>query len=261
MTAKTAEDRLRYAKLYSHKLETGNVQELLQLSPDKRIHAMKAISCLAKYTGKYDRWLQLRQRYGLKWTSGNEALATLERFFDDNKTLDAMMQWLNQARQALPKAYGDTLLFCTLTGLRASECINCIKLIKDPEHFKTYYNEGRQCLEHFRFSKIFIRRTKAAYISIVNKEILAIAQKIEKTPRYNGLKMACRHRSLDMQMKYCRKIFASYLRQSAGIPSETVDLLSGRVPKSVFARHYFAPSVDYREKVLQAVGQLSHELG
>jgi hypothetical protein len=144
MTAKTAEDRLRYAKLYSHKLETGNVQQLLQLSPDKRIHAMKAISCLAKYTGTYDRWLQLSQRYGLKWTSGNEALATFERFFDDNKTLDTMIQSLRQARQVLPKAYGDTLLFCTLTGLRASECINCIKLIRNPEHFRTYYNEGRQ---------------------------------------------------------------------------------------------------------------------
>jgi hypothetical protein len=39
---------------------------------------------------------------------------------------------------------------CTLTGLRASECINSIRLVKYPEQMKTYYNEGRQTLEHFR---------------------------------------------------------------------------------------------------------------
>jgi hypothetical protein len=93
-----------------------------------------------------------------------------------------MIEWLRQARQQLPKAYGDTFLFCTLTGLRASERVSCIRLIKDPENFKTYYNESRQCLEHFRFPKIFIRRTKAAYISLVDKEILEIANNTSKTP-------------------------------------------------------------------------------
>jgi intergrase/recombinase len=55
-----------------------------------------------------------------------------------------------------------------------------------------------------------------------------------------------------MDMRYCRKIFASHLRQSAGIESKIVDLLQGRVPRTVFARHYFTPSLDYRQKVLQA---------
>ena len=36
-----------------------------------------------------------------------------------------------------------------------------------------------------------------------------------------------------MRLKYCRKIYASYLRQ-AGIESEIVDLLSGRAPRKVF---------------------------
>jgi hypothetical protein len=38
-------------------------------------------------------------------------------------------------------------------------------------------------------------------------------------------------------MAYCRKIYASWLRQS-GIESEIVDLLQGSVTKTVFARHY-----------------------
>ena len=200
---------------------------------------MKALSNLAKFTGTYDTWLQLRQRYNLKWSTGTEKLDAFECFFDDNKTLDTMLQWLRQVHQELPKSYSNFFVFCTLTGLRASECVACIRLIKDPESFKTYYNEGRQCLEHFRFAKVFIRRTKAAYISLVDKEILEIAQNCTNNPpSYNALKMALRHRSLDMQLKYCLKIYASYLRQN-GIESEVVDLLQGRVPKSVFARHYF----------------------
>jgi intergrase/recombinase len=48
-----------------------------------------------------------------------------------------------------------------------------------------------------------------------------------------------------MEMAYCRKMFASHLRQS-GIESEIVDLLQGRVPKAVFARRYYRPKLDYR---------------
>src|SRR5919107_2974119 len=97
-------------------------------------------------------------------------------------TLDIMLQCLREACQELPKAYSNFFMFRTLTGLRSSECVNCISPIKDPENFKTCYNEQRQWLEHFKFANLFICRTKAAYISLVNKEILRIAQRIEKPP-------------------------------------------------------------------------------
>jgi intergrase/recombinase len=58
-----------------------------------------------------------------------------------------------------------------------------------------------------------------------------------------------------MQMKYCRKIYASYLRQ-ARIESEIVDLLQGRMPRTVFARHYFRPNAEYKDRVLDAVNKL-----
>jgi hypothetical protein len=48
--------------------------------------------------------------------------------------------------------------------------------VKDPEQLKTYLNTSHQALEHFRFPKIFIRRTKAAYIRLVNDEFLEIAK-------------------------------------------------------------------------------------
>ena len=40
------------------------------------------------------------------------------------------------------------------------------------------------------------------------------------------------------------------------IESETVDLLQERVPKTVFACHYFTPSREYRTRVLRALNSL-----
>lgn len=45
---------------------------------------------------------------------------------------------------------------------------------------KYYYNPEQQFLEHFRFPEIFLRCTKSAYISIVDKQLLQIAQKVER---------------------------------------------------------------------------------
>lgn len=87
MTYKTAQDRLRYAKQFGKALETGNVFDLLNLQPDKRIHAMKALSNLAKFIGKYDVWLQLRLRYDLKWSTGTEKLDALSAFLMTTKHL------------------------------------------------------------------------------------------------------------------------------------------------------------------------------
>ncbi|MDQ4050619.1 MAG: hypothetical protein M3093_03300 [Thermoproteota archaeon] len=57
MIPKTAEDRIRYAKQYVDLLasdERCNI--LLSAPPNKRIHIMKALSCVARFTGHYEHW-------------------------------------------------------------------------------------------------------------------------------------------------------------------------------------------------------------
>ena len=93
-----------------------------------------------------------------------------------------MIQWLRQVRQELPKSYCDFFVFCTLTGLRASEAKAAVRLINMSGVHPSYYNSERQCLEHFRYPEIFLRRTKASYISLVDEELLGIAKNIGKTP-------------------------------------------------------------------------------
>jgi hypothetical protein len=260
MTPKTAEDRIRYAKQFGISLlaNNENAASLLRLSPNKRIHVMKALSALARFTGNQESWLQIRQRYGLQWSTGTEKIDAFTRFFDSSKDLDTMLQWLREALQVLPPRYANFYLFCTLTGLRSTECLEAMKLLKC-ELSSQYYNPEQQVLQHYRFPELFIRRTKAVYISIASDTIINIAKSIKSTPTLNGLKMAIRHSCLSMQLKYCRKIYASWLHK-CGISDSLIDMLQGRIGKNIFLRHYLTPSSDYKQNVLQALEQLQRQL-
>lgn len=71
--------------------------------------------------------------------------------------------------------------------------------------------------------------------------------------------MALKHRHLSMQLKYCRKIYASWLHR-CGISSDLIDMLQGRIGKKIFLKHYLTPSADYKAQVLQALEQLQCQL-
>jgi hypothetical protein len=97
MAPNTAQDRIRYAKRFAMVLQTGDATPLLQVQqPNKRIHAMKALSSLARYTGNQDTWRAMRQQYGLQWSTGTEKVDAFTRFFDDTKDLDTMLRWLRK---------------------------------------------------------------------------------------------------------------------------------------------------------------------
>jgi intergrase/recombinase len=59
-------------------------------------------------------------------------------------------------------------------------------------------------------------------------------------------------------MAYCRKIFATHLRTN-GVEQEIIDLLQGRAPKSVFARHYFKPDLNH-QKIKDTIDSLYHTI-
>jgi intergrase/recombinase len=92
-------------------------------------------------------------------------------------------------------------------------------------------------LEHYQYPEIYIRNSKKALISIVDDTIIKIGREAANCG-YNALRNYLVRRKLGMNMSYCRKIFATYLR-TKGVEQETIDLLQRRIPKSVFARNYF----------------------
>ena len=233
-------------------LQSGNASELLSLTNDKRIHAMKSLASLSKYLGCYDKWISIRHNYQLKWSNG-DSLDIFNKIFADKQNYSSMMGWLKNAIKLLPKPDSNILIYCTLTGLRADESFKSIELFRSDR--KNYFNSKLMILEHFRFPSIFFRRTKKAYISLVNKRILELAKETKSSTSYNSLNMYCKRNKLEMRMSYCRKIYATHLR-TRGVEQETIDFLQGRVPESVFARHYFRPDFKNDKRIISALNEL-----
>lgn len=90
-TPVTIKETKNYAIKYGHILDTADTSSLVVLSPCNRRHAMTALAALAKFQGRYGRWLDIRYHYQLKWSLGNNSLQALQRFFNTNLTLESML--------------------------------------------------------------------------------------------------------------------------------------------------------------------------
>jgi hypothetical protein len=101
-----------YAKRFRHILDSGDASELMTLSARNKHRAMNALANLAKFSGRYDVWLAIRQRYNLKWTNGMDSIQSFERFFDDELNYDTMSQRIRQMIQKTPHSYKQYCQVC-----------------------------------------------------------------------------------------------------------------------------------------------------
>jgi intergrase/recombinase len=123
-----------------------------------------------------------------------------------------------------------------------------------------YYNSEVSVLEHFKYGKIFLRGTKNCYISFVSK---ALIEKISGSQpvSYDAIICRLRREQIKLRIKELRSYHNSYLCKK-GIISELVDVLAGRVPKTVFARHYLGEEMkELSNQVLEIVNNLDDSLG
>lgn len=165
--------------------------------------------------------------------------------------------------RVLPRQMALVIRHALLTGLRPSEACESVRLLRvSQDSRESYYNPERQMLQHYLYPEIFLRATKKAYISYItldNLQRIRLLGPNTPTPTWNSIRSACKRRGIKMNMCLCRRIFASWLIQS-GIDSNTVDMLSGRVPSSVLARHYQTPDLSLGQRVLAAVDKLQKEI-
>jgi hypothetical protein len=236
-------DKVSYARRFYHILQNKDASSVVKLTPDTKSHVMKALAALSKFLGKYDDWLGIIKRYQLKWSNGNKSINTFRAVFDsDGNDLKSMLKWIKGASTILPQEYKNILLFNTLTGLRPDEAQKSIWLIKTKEN--DYIDNGKGLLKHYQFPSIFLRKTKNAYVSIIDDQILKIARNTpDKENYYNSLrKKISIKNNYGMNMYFCRKVFATYLR-NRGIEAEIIDWLQGR-STTVFVSHYFRPDIN-----------------
>ena len=100
-------------------LVTGDAKGLISLPSAQRRHAMEGLSALSKYTGCYDTWENIREKYQLRWAnSEQENLKFFINYMTGKGNFDEMVKWLRNVVTKLPNDAANVLVFNTLTGLR-----------------------------------------------------------------------------------------------------------------------------------------------
>jgi intergrase/recombinase len=258
-TKATIKNTVNYAKRFSHILDTGDASSLLTLSQRNKHHAMSALANYAKYTGRYDQFLQLRQRYNLKWSKGG-SLQYFERFFHNKElSFDMMLSKVKQMMKVLPPFMSQIVQFGVLTGLRSSEILQSVELINSgsKEILQEYYDVENMMLCHWKF-KQFLRTTKITYVSFVTPEMVDMVKgPTSMQPlTYNQIRSVCYSNGITCDMRFCRKLFATWLYRS-GISEATINMLQGCCPPSILHQHYLASAdSSLRQDVLTAVDKL-----
>ncbi|MCL2475592.1 integrase [Candidatus Bathycorpusculum sp.] len=234
----------KYARIqYNH---ARNYQELL-INPSKfltipsgqRRNIMKAMMCLAKYLGCYEEYKSKLKNYGIKWSNEDTAFKGFLSIF--NKKHNTLPEYLKKVWLHLSNDEKILVKFLAVTGLRAGEGINSFNLIislNSKKKLDDYYNKELNVLEHFKFGDLFLRGTKNTYISFVSQELITEICHCEPI-NYNALHCRFKRRGFKLRLKELRSFNNTFVRKSDVI-SELTDILAGRVPKSVFCRHYLA---------------------
>lgn len=208
---------------------------------------MRALSTLSKYTGCYEEWMKIVKKYQLKWKNENyNSLNTFKNIFGieegSQHSLTHMLEWVKSSISELPKEISNILVFNTLTGLRPEESQKAIYLLKTKR--EEYLDKDKMLLLHYRYPSSFFRVTKKCYSSIINRSILDLLKHIPlRKSHYYTVRRVFEQIGRNMNMYYCRKVFATYLLNK-GIEPEIIDLLHGRISSSVFVNHYYRPDIN-----------------
>jgi len=230
---------------------------LLTLSASKRPYVMRALSNLAKFTGRYEEWTRALRANRISW-GGRTALEVFTTIIEEQGVEEHADEWLADAMARLPPKYGFVLVFQRLTGLRIEEACRALTLLVEGR--EGYYDPELMVLRHFQYPQLFLRRSKNVFISFVSPRLLEAVAEHGLSVTKDGLHMAMVRARLKERTTTLRKAYATQLRQ-AGIPRESIDLIQGRVPRSVFSQHYFRPALNaLREQAVKVIEPLEARL-
>lgn len=194
---------------------------------------MHALSHLAKFDGLHEEWQKIVRQNGLRWKQAEDDFSFFEK-----ENIDEMLGYVKGVIRSHPGEWANTFIFATLTCLMAEEACQSIKLIK--HNAKDYYNSPYHILEHFRFKDIFIWRSKKSFISLVDGEILDIARQPCDSRMAISSRLKRRNPYPDVLLQKCLWGLAKKNR----IETELIDMLQGRIPTTVFGKHYYRPFFD-----------------
>lgn len=224
---------------YGYLIYSDNLRDLELLTNWQRTHAIKALIMLSKYLGTYTEFKARLNEHGIKMYRTNGLTAFLRILNANDK--DTLL-WLEQTSPYLRENEQLFAKFLKLSGLRVSEGIAnfnlCIKLAGEGR-LSDYYDSNLNVLCHFKYPRLFIRRSKACYITFIQPQLLEeIAHSQPVT--YPSIRKRLEHYKIPMRFNELRDIFGTTL-VNHGILEIEQNLVCGRIPVSIFIRHYWSP--------------------
>jgi intergrase/recombinase len=100
-----------------------------------------------------------------------------------------------------------------------------------------------------------VRLISISLISIVPKSIVA-SEKC-KPVSYAAFTKKLQRRKIPTRISQLRDFYGTFMIRH-GLVAQEADLLCGRIPPSIFVRHYFSPAIkELRERTLKALGEMS----
>jgi intergrase/recombinase len=245
------------ARKYGYLVNSNSLRELELLGNWSRTHAIKALIMLSKYLGQYTEFKARLQQHGIKMYRTNGLTAFLRILNANNKDT---LQWLNQTMPYLRDNEQVFAKFLKLSGLRVSEAITsfnlCIELFKENK-LNGYYDASLNVLCHFKYPKLFIRRSKACYITFIKPKLLSEICNSQPVT-YASIRKKLERSKIPMRFNELRDIFGTHLVNN-GILEIEQNLCCGRIPVSIFIRHYWSPKLkELGKRVFRALESLDN---
>jgi hypothetical protein len=244
--------------LYSYGIKyfdcLANPSKIAILPTGVKSNVLKAMVCLSKYLGVHSEYTKAFKDCGIKWVQG-DSLSAFARIFNNHHS--DLKEWYQSAQSVLNPNEKLYLRYMLLSGIRKEEGINSFNLIISLGNklSEEYYNDETGFLEHFRYPKMFLRNSKNLYVSAVPKKLLEEIMHSSKVS-YCMIRKRLQRKGLRLRIKELRSFYATNMRE-LGLLSEQIDLMQGRVGKSIFMQHYFKqnPRV-LSDKILEMLPRL-----
>ena len=258
----------KYAKSYAvqlfeysrkYYLLLNDVNSILLAKSTIRNNVINALTALSRFLGTYNFFKSEMKAHGIKRVRP-DPMQVFTRIFNSN-VHKGLGKWYQDALAVLKENERLYLSFMLLSGVRAMEGIKAFNLIVKlgSKYKEEYYNENTGFLEHFKYPILFLRRSKNVYVSAVPKELLDEISKSEGIS-YNAFDKRLDRAGLPMRIKQLRSFYATEMRE-LGLLSEQIDLIQGRVGKSIFLKHYFKQDAKYlSNKILALLSKLNGAL-
>jgi len=234
---------------------SGDLRKLESLSPHVRDHVIKALIALSKYLGVYDNFRSKLKNYGIKLSTPNTFNAFLRIM---NGSSSEILKWYNEAKPILRDNERVFLKYLLCSGLRKSEGIksfNRIVELSRTSRLSEYYDTNLNCLMHFKYPKDFIRRTKNCFISFIAENLVReIANSGLIT--YEMIRKRLHRNNMKCRINELRDFYGTFLLQH-GILEAEINLCQGRIPPSIFIKHYWSPKLsELRDRIFKALENL-----